>query len=84
MYLGKNPESVSDAALIKAVIPQHTAKRLARLMGHSLKTAQHWLYYGPACGKRRELAIALLAEYDREEEKRASIRRRLLEWAAEE
>lgn len=73
---------MSEAALIRAVLPQHTAKRLAQLMGHSLKTAQHWLYYGPACNRRRELAQALLAELDREDADRRELRRRLSDMAA--
>lgn len=67
MALSKRDDSVTDAALIRAVLRPHATKRLARLMDVPVRTAKHWLYYGPAAARRRELALILLAEMDRED-----------------
>jgi hypothetical protein len=83
VHIHKSGEStVTEAALIRVALPRHTAKRLARLMGCSTETAKHWLYYGPAWRRRRELAQALIAEMDREDAAREEARRRLVEMAA--
>lgn len=85
MYSGKKAESVSAAVPIQIVLPRHTAKRLAILTGAPLKTAKHWLYYGPARHRARELAVILLAEMDRQDaEERARARQALAELAGGE
>ena len=73
---------MTDAATIRAVYPAHTMKMLARLMGVPLDTARTWLYRHLSAARRRELALALIAELDRQDaEERADARRQLLEMA---
>ncbi|HEX3884774.1 MAG TPA: hypothetical protein VHW66_19125 [Stellaceae bacterium] len=80
----KNCDStVSEAAIVRAVYPRHPMKRLAGAMSVPLDTARHWLYRRLSGARRRELALVLLAELDRQDVERSSIRRRLAEWAAE-
>ena len=85
MYSHKTGTSdVSEAAVIHAVLPRHSAKRLARLMSVPLETARSWLYRNLSSARRRELALALLAELDRQDaEERADARRQLKEMAGE-
>lgn len=78
----KTVESVSDAAAIRAVLPRHPVKRLARLLGLPLGTAHEWVYRNLCAARRRELALALIAELDRQDaEERADARRQLIEMA---
>ena len=78
---GESP--VTDAAVIRTVLPRHTVKRLAQLMGISPETAKHWLYYGPARSRLGELNAALARELDRQDaEERARARLRLSRSAA--
>lgn len=74
---------MSDAAIIRTVLPKHGPKRLARLMGVKLGTAHEWVYRRISATRRRELALALLAELDRQDTERADVRDRLLEMAGE-
>jgi hypothetical protein len=73
-----------EAAVIRAVYPRHTMKSLARAMGIPLDTARHWLYRNCCAARRRELALALIAELDEQEVARTALRRRLAQWAAEQ
>ena len=75
---------IDEAAAIRAVYPRHTMKMLARLLGMPLDTARHSLYRHFSSARRRELAVALLAEMDAQEVERDAVRRRLAEWAAEQ
>jgi hypothetical protein len=73
---------MSEAAAIRVVYPRYTMKLLARRMGLPLDTARHWLYRNLCPARRRELALALLAEMDRQDaEERADARRQLTEMA---
>ena len=72
---------LTDAALIRLVLPDNTAKRLARAIGLPLATARCWLYRGVSLSRRRELAMRLLIEMDKQDVPRESARRVLLEWA---
>lgn len=74
---------VTEAGVIRAVYPRHTMKRLALAMGVPLDTARHWLFRKMSASRRRELALALLAEMDAQEVERTALRRRLAEWAAQ-
>ena len=76
-------ESVSGAEVIREVLPQHSVKRLARMLNLPLGTAHEWVYRRLSSERRRELALALLAELDEQEVARGALRRRLAEWAAE-
>jgi len=75
-------ELVSDAAIIRAVLPKHGAKRLARLMNVKIGTAHEWVYRRFSAARRRELALALIAELDQQDAERARVRTRLIEMAA--
>jgi len=75
--------AVTDSAVIRAALRPHGPKRLARLMDVPVRTAKHWLYHGPSSRRRREMALALLAEMEREEVERTAICRVLAQWAAE-
>ena len=69
---------VSDAAVIRAVFPRHPVKRLARLLGLPIGTAHEWTYRHLSAARRRELAMALLEEFDRQDrEERAAVRSQL-------
>lgn len=73
---------MSEASAIRVVYPRYTMKLLARRMGLPLDTARHWLYRNLCPARRRELALALLAELDRQDaEERAEARRQLIEMA---
>lgn len=65
---------MTDADAIRAVYPRHTMKRLARAVGVPLDTARHWLYRHLSADRRREVATALLAEWDEEDRRRAVCR----------
>lgn len=73
---------VNDAAIVRAVLPRHTAKRLAALMNVPLGTAHEWLYRTFSASRRREIAMALIAQLDREDEQRQVYRRQLTRMAA--
>lgn len=73
---------VNEAAIVRAVLPRHTVKRLAALMNVPLGTAHEWLYRTFSASRRREIATALLAQLDREDEQRQVYRRQLTEMAA--
>lgn len=75
-------EQISDIA--RAIHPRDTLKWLARLLDVPIGTARHWLYVKFSSDRRRELALALLAEMDRQEIERSALRRKLAEWAAGE
>lgn len=69
---------VSDAAVIRAVFPRHPVKRLARLLGLPIGTTHEWTYRHLSAARRRELAMALLEEFDRQDrEERAAVRSQL-------
>jgi hypothetical protein len=69
---------MTDAAVIRAVYPSGTMKRLARLMGVPLDTARHWLFRKVSAARRRELALALLRELDEQDRnERAAARAQL-------
>lgn len=68
------PKTVSDAEIIRAVFPRHTAKLLARAMNAPIATARSWLYRSLSSTRRRELALALIAQIDREDAERALVR----------
>jgi hypothetical protein len=68
---------MNDAAAIRAVYPRHTMKLLALAMGVPLDTARHWLYRNLCAARRRELALALIAELDSQDAGRAAVRQRL-------
>jgi len=74
---------VSDAAVIREVLPRHPVKRLARLLSVPIGTAHEWTYRHLSSARRAELATALLSEMDRQDVGRTAIRRRLAAWAAE-
>ncbi len=71
-----------EATVIKAVLPKHTAKHLAKLMQAPLGTAHEWLYRRFSTARRQELARALLREMDEQDVSRSAIRRQLALWAA--
>lgn len=70
------------AAVVHAVYPGHALKRLAGVMSAPVPTVRHWLYRHVSASRRRELALALLAELDRQDAERANVRRQLGVWAA--
>lgn len=76
-------ERVSDTAAIRGVFPKHPVKRLARLLAVPLGTAHEWTYRRLSSVRRRELALALLGEMDRQDVERSALRYRLAQWAAE-
>ena len=43
----------------------HWVKRLARLMGVPIETARHWAFRRIPDARRKEIALALIAECDR-------------------
>jgi hypothetical protein len=71
------PPPMTDADAIRAVYPRHTMKRLARAVGVPLDTARHWLYRHLSADRRREVATALLAQWDEEDRRRAACRKYL-------
>lgn len=70
---------MTDAQLIRAVYQRHTMKRLAQAMNAPLETARSWLYRSFSPARRRELALALIAEFDRQDAERALVRAHLLD-----
>lgn len=72
---------MDEAAIIRAVYPRDAMKRLARLLSMPLDTARHNLYRRFSAARRCELALALLAELDRQDTERAHIRSQLREMA---
>lgn len=73
---------MNDAAVIKAVFPRHPVKRLSRLLGLPLGTAHEWVYRNLSAARRREIACALIEEFDRQDrEERAAVRQQLQEMA---
>lgn len=74
-----DPLKMTDADIIRAVYQRHTMKRLARAMSAPIDTARTWLYRSLSPVRRRELALALIAEYDRQDrEERPVVRAQLL------
>jgi len=65
----------------RLVYPRHTMKRLALAMNVPLDTARHWIYRGIAPRRRRELALALIAELDAQDGDRERLRLRLVDLA---
>lgn len=84
MHPQEKVESVTDAAVIREVLPRHSVKRLAGLLNLPLGTAHEWIYRRLSSARRRELAGALLAEMDQQDVARTALRRRLAAWAAED
>lgn len=75
-------ESVTDAAAdIRAVFPRHAPKLLARLLGVPVGTAHEWVYRRMPEARRKDVALALIAECDRLEAVIADTRRRWKEVA---
>ena len=58
-----------DMAVLTARFPpelcHHWVKRLARLMGVPHETARHWVFRRVPDARRKEIALALIAECDR-------------------
>ena len=71
-----------DAATIKLVLPDNTTKRLSRLLGIPLKTAEAMLYRGVPKSWLSRLAVALLEEMQRQNIDRSAIEYRLAMYAA--
>lgn len=69
------------AAIVHVIYPGHPMKRVAGVMSVPLDTVRHWLYRRVSAARRRELALALLAELDRQDAERAAVRRQLTDWA---
>lgn len=80
---GKTPE-MNDQMAIRGVLPDNGPKRLARLLGAPFETARYFFYKHLSAARRREVALALLAEMDRQERSRAAIRQHLLEMAGKD
>lgn len=72
----ERPE-MTDAEAIRAVFPRHTMKSLARALGVPIDTARHWIYRHLSKARRREVALALLAQLDAEDLRRQDVRKRL-------
>lgn len=88
MSLYKNAKELTVeeelAALARVALPDHTAKRLARLMRIQVRTARHWLHNSFAKHMAPRSAAMLLVEMDRQDrEERAETRRRLREIAGD-
>jgi hypothetical protein len=71
-------KDMSDEAVVRAVLPRNGPKHLARLLAVPLETARHWYYRNLSAGRRREVALALLAELDAQDRQRAALRNDLL------
>lgn len=76
------PDMSEVAAIVRTVYPGHALKRVAGVMNAPLDTVRTWLYRRLSASRRRELALALLAELDRQDAERACVRRQLGVWAA--
>lgn len=63
--------------LARIVLPRHTAKALARLMGREVATVTFWLRHNFSRYAIRRAAAVLLVELDRQDAERAVARRRL-------
>ncbi len=74
--LGESSD-VTDESVIRGVLPQHGPKRLARLVGVPIETARSWYYRHLSAARRRQVALALLAEMDAQDMRRIELRRRL-------
>lgn len=66
--------TMDDVAAIRTVLPRHTVKMLAALMGVPLSTAHEWIYRHFSPARRREVALALLKKWDEEDRQRAACR----------
>lgn len=75
---------MSDVAAIRTVFPRHTAKMVSLVMGVPVNTAREWLYRHFSAARRRELALTLLAEMDRQDAERANLRLHLQSIASEQ
>lgn len=69
---------MTNEAVIRAVLPKHGPKRLSRIMDVPIETARGWYYRHLSVARTRDLALALLAEMDAEDQRRAAHRERLL------
>lgn len=65
------------AADIRAAFPNHTMKQLARALGAPIDTARALLYRGVWPSRRREVALAIIAELDKQDAERARVRARV-------
>jgi hypothetical protein len=78
--MAEKHKSVNPAGDLGAVFgfgrQLHAAKRIAAVFEVSVATAKLWLSGGIPPMRRRQIAIEILAELDRQELLRASIRRR--------
>lgn len=68
---------MNDVAAIRMVFPKHPTKMLSAIMGVPIGTAREWLYRRFSASRRRELAVALLAEMDEQDRRRAALRTHL-------
>lgn len=71
------PTGLSDQIILQAVLPANGPKLLARLIGTPLTTAKRFYYQNLSGKRRREVALALIAEMDRQDRRRAVIRQQL-------
>lgn len=71
------PPEMNDQAVLRAVLPSNGPKLLARLLGSPVETARHYFYRHLSASRRREVALALLAELDRQERRLAVVRQHL-------
>jgi hypothetical protein len=72
-----------DAALIRAVLPLKPRENLGVMLGCARSTVRSWMERGITTARRREVALALLAEMDRQDEERAAWRAALKTMAGE-
>lgn len=64
-------------AVIRAVLPRNGPKLLSRLIDSPIETARHYYYKHLSAARRREVALALLAEMDEQDRKREALRQHL-------
>lgn len=79
-----DPMTTTDQAVMRGVLSRNAPKRLARLMSVSVETARCWLYRTLSASRRREIALALIAELDAEDRRRAAYRQHLVDMAGED
>jgi len=73
----RQSQQICDSELIRVVYPRNTLKHLARLLNAPIDTARHLLYRRFSHSRRRELAHKLLAELNRQDALRATVRQQL-------
>lgn len=81
---GETTVTTTNEAVIRAVLPRNGPKLLARLLDSPIETARHWYYKHLSASRRREVALALLAEMDRQDAERANLRLQLRTIASEQ